>query len=60
MGNLHPGYLEQVSQEDWEKTPATVKKLVEEMAQRIEKQEKQLAELSVFQQQIDPSLMPQS
>jgi hypothetical protein len=47
-----PAYLEQISPSDWETTPSTVKKLVEEMAQQIEKQEKQLAEVLAFQQQV--------
>ena len=36
-----PSYLEQVSQEDWEKTPASVKKMVESMVGGIEKLERQ-------------------
>jgi hypothetical protein len=31
-------HLEQIPPEDWGKTPASVKKLVEEMAQQIEQQ----------------------
>ncbi|WP_265582997.1 hypothetical protein [Nostoc edaphicum] len=36
-----PNYLEEVPPKDWERTPASVKKLVEEMGQRIETLEKQ-------------------
>ncbi len=45
-------YLQQIAQEDWEKTPASVKKLVEEMAQRIKKLKQQVAELFAVQQQL--------
>jgi transposase len=45
-------YLIEISQEDWEKTPASVKKLVEEMAQRIEKLEQQLESVLAVQQQL--------
>ena len=44
--------LEQISQEDWEKTPTSVKKLVEEMAQQIEQQEKKIAEVLTAQEQL--------
>jgi len=44
--------LEQIPQEDWEKTPPSVKKLVEEMGQRIEKLEQQLAEVLGSHQQL--------
>jgi hypothetical protein len=40
-----PAYTYQISAEDWEATPASVKKLVEEMAQRIGQLEKKLVEL---------------
>jgi hypothetical protein len=46
-GNLermeHPGpkYLKQIPPDDWEKTPASVKKMVELMAACIEKLEQQ-------------------
>ena len=43
---------EQIPPEDWEKTPASVKKLVESMAQRIESLEKQAIELLSGQQQL--------
>ncbi len=52
MEQQRPDYLEQIPQEDWEKTPASVKKLVEEMGQRQEKLEQQLAELLAVQQQL--------
>lgn len=38
------GYSKQVAQEDWERTPASVKQLVEEMTQRLGQLEKKLAE----------------
>lgn len=52
MEEQRPAYLQQMSQEDWEKTPPSVKKLVEEMAQRMEKLERQLAEVRTNQQQL--------
>jgi len=45
-------YLQQIPPEDWEKTPASVKKLVEEMVQGVEKLEKQVSELQAVQQQV--------
>lgn len=47
-----PAYRQQISQEDWDRTPASVKKLVEEMGQRIEKLEQSYAELLATQQQL--------
>ena len=44
--------IEQIPPEDWEKTPASVKKLVESMARRIESLEKQAVELLSGQQQL--------
>ena len=44
--------IEQIPPEDWEKTPASVKKLVESMAQRIESPEQQAIELLSGQQQL--------
>lgn len=52
MEQQRPAYLEQIPQEDWVHTPASVKKLVEEMAQRIEKLEQQLASVLAVQQQL--------
>ena len=52
MEQESPSYLEQVSQEDWEKTPASVKKLVESMASGMEKLELQVAELLEVQQHL--------
>jgi transposase len=52
MEEQRPAYLQQIPPEDWEKTPASAKKLVEEMAQRSEKLEKQLAELLAVHQQL--------
>jgi transposase len=45
-------HLEQISPEDWGKTPTSVKKLVEEMAQQIEEQEKKLTEVLTVQEQL--------
>ena len=47
-----PTYLEQISPEDWEKAPASVKKMVELMVQRIEKLEQQGVELLEAHQQL--------
>ena len=47
-----PAYTQQISAQDWERTPASVKKLVEEMAQHIGQLEKKLAELEAQQQQL--------
>ena len=52
MEEQHPSYLEQICRQDWEGTPARVKKLVEEMGLRIESLEKQLAEVLTVQQQL--------
>lgn len=52
MEEQRPSYLEQLPPEDWEKTPASAKKLVEDMAQRIKKLEKQHAELLAVHQQL--------
>ena len=43
-------YVQQISSDDWERTPASVKQLVEEMAQRLGQLEKKLAELQAEQQ----------
>ena len=52
MEDKRPACVEQIPQEDWGKTPASVKKLVEEMAQHIEHQEKRLAEVLTVQEQL--------
>lgn len=52
MEEQRPSYLEQISLQDWERTPASVKKLVVEMALRTESLEKQLAEVLTVQQQL--------
>ncbi|NJM59424.1 MAG: IS66 family transposase [Oscillatoriales cyanobacterium RU_3_3] len=44
--------IEQIPPEDWAQTPASVKKLVELMAERIESLEQQAVELVVGQQQL--------
>ncbi len=45
-------HLEQIPPEDWGKTPTSVKKLVEEMAQQIEQQEKKLTQVLTVQEQL--------
>jgi len=45
-------HLEQIPPEDLGKTPASVKKLVEEMAQQIEQQSKKLTEVLTVQEQL--------
>ncbi|MCC5644340.1 hypothetical protein LC607_15600 [Nostoc sp. CHAB 5824] len=44
-------HLDQISPDDWGKTPPSVKKLVEEMAQQIKRQENKLAEVLTVQEQ---------
>lgn len=52
MEQKRPAYLEQIPPVDWEKTPASVKKMMEEMAQGIEKLEQQVGMLLEVQQQL--------
>ncbi|MBO1057203.1 MAG: hypothetical protein HEQ27_12035 [Dolichospermum sp. JUN01] len=52
MEEKRVNHLEQIPQEDWGKTPTSVKKLVEEMAQQIEQQEKKLTEVLTVQEQL--------
>ncbi|NEO01900.1 MAG: hypothetical protein F6K50_42935 [Moorea sp. SIO3I7] len=52
MEQQRPNMSEQVPWSDWEETPASVKKLVEGMAQQIENLEKQLTDISAVQQQL--------
>lgn len=52
MEQQRPGYLQQIPPSDWDLTPASVKKLVEEMAQRQEQLEQKLAEILTTQQQL--------
>jgi hypothetical protein len=52
MQENDPSYLEEVPPKDWERTPISVKKLVEKMGQRIEILEKQQAQLLLVQQQL--------
>ena len=40
-----PAYRQQIAQEDWQRTPSSVKKLLEEMGQRLGRLEKELAQL---------------
>ena len=42
MEQKRVNHLEQIPPDGWGKTPSSVKKLVEEMAQQIEQQEKKL------------------
>ncbi|MCC5626976.1 IS66 family transposase [Nostoc sphaeroides CHAB 2801] len=52
MEHKRVSHLEQIPPEDWGKTPTSVKKLVEEMAQQIEQQEKKLTEVLTVQEQL--------
>ncbi|MEG5037325.1 DUF6444 domain-containing protein, partial [Microcoleus sp. AT3-D2] len=52
MEEKRVNHLEQIPPEDWGKTPTSVKKLVEAMAQQIEQQEKKLTEVLTVQQQL--------
>jgi hypothetical protein len=52
MEQKRVNHLEQIPPEDWGKTPTSVKKLVEEMAQQIEQQEKKLAEVLTVTEQL--------
>ena len=52
MEDKRPAYVEQIPLVDWEKTPASVQKLVEGMGQQIESLEKQLAQVLTVQQQL--------
>ena len=52
MNQKRPDYLEQIPPDDWETTPASVKKLVEVLAQSIEKLEQQVTELQTLEQQL--------
>ncbi|MBG1266542.1 DUF6444 domain-containing protein, partial [Nostoc sp. WHI] len=42
----------EISDSDWEKTPASIKQLVEKMGQHIKQSEKRLAELEVKYQEL--------
>lgn len=53
MEEKRPYNVEQIPVEDWEKTPASVQKLVEGMGQQIESLEKQLAQVLIVQQQLE-------
>ena len=52
MEEKRVNHLEQIPPEDWGKTPTSVKKLVEAMAQQIEQQEKKLTEVLTVQEQL--------
>ncbi len=52
MEEKRPSYLEQIPLEDWEKTPTSVKKLVEYMALQVENVEKQLTDVLAVQQHL--------
>lgn len=52
MEEKRPDYLNQIPPEDWQKTPASVKQLVEGMGEGIRKLELQQAELVAVQQQL--------
>jgi Transposase IS66 family/Family of unknown function (DUF6444) len=52
MEGKRVNHLEQIPPEDWGKTPTSVKKLVEEMAQQIEQLELKLTEVLTVQEQL--------
>ncbi|MBW4503639.1 MAG: hypothetical protein KME57_29765 [Scytonema hyalinum WJT4-NPBG1] len=52
MEKKRPACVEQIPLVDWEKTPASVQKLVEGMGQQIESLEKQLTEVLTVQEQL--------
>jgi cell division protein ZapA (FtsZ GTPase activity inhibitor) len=52
MEQKRVNHLEQIPPDDWGKTPTSVKKLVEEMQEQIEQQEKKLAEVLTAQEQL--------
>lgn len=45
MEEQYPGYGQEISEEDWERTPANVKLMVAELIKRIEQLERQHGEL---------------
>lgn len=45
MEEQHPRYGQEISEEDWERTPTSVKHLVGELLKRVEQLERQLGEL---------------
>ncbi len=52
MEEKHVNPKEQIPPENWGKTPTSVQKLVEAMAQQIEQQEKKLTEVLTVQEQL--------
>ncbi|NEO08502.1 MAG: hypothetical protein F6K51_24215, partial [Moorea sp. SIO3I8] len=40
-------YFQQIATQDWDRTPTSVKKLVEQMGQRIEQLEQETAQLRI-------------
>ncbi|NEO00468.1 MAG: hypothetical protein F6K50_34985 [Moorea sp. SIO3I7] len=44
-------YFQQIATQDWDRTPTSVKKLVEQMGQRIEQLEQETAQLRITMQQ---------
>ncbi|MBD2628464.1 DUF6444 domain-containing protein [Trichormus variabilis] len=52
MEQKRVNHLEQIPPEDWGKTPTSIKKVVEEMAQRIEQREQQLTKVLTVQEQL--------
>ncbi len=50
MNEQRPPHTQQISDSDWERTPASVKQLVVDMAQRLAAIEQQLAELQAQNQ----------
>jgi transposase len=52
MEEKRANHLERIPREDWGKTPTSVKRLVEEMAQQIEQQDKKLTEVLIVQEHL--------
>ncbi len=56
MDEQRPSYTDTISSEDWERTPANVKQLVEQLSQRLEQLEQQCQDLQNQQQLIQEQL----
>lgn len=59
MEEPSPISIEQISEADWEKTPASVKQLVRVLMERVTQLEKRLAELEADNQQLRSPSQPQ-
>ncbi|MEA5605763.1 WD40 repeat domain-containing protein [Nostoc sp. UHCC 0252] len=58
MDEHYRAYLQEISDQDWEKTPVSVKKAVEQMQVCIDQQEKKLVELEAQEQHLFTQLQP--